>query len=92
MFSMGIAGAFGRISNTAEYGAYLTGPRVIGEASKAAMDEVLAEVRSGAFVRQLMADYDAGSPDLLARRTALGQRPIEAVGRHLGVVASKAKG
>ena len=51
-----------------------------------------AEVRSGAFVRQLMADYDAGSPDLLARRKALGQRPIEAVGRHLGVVASKAKG
>ena len=92
MFSMGIAGAFGRISNTAEYGAYLTGPRVIGEASKSAMDEVLAEVRSGSFVRQLMADYDAGSPDLLARRKALGERPIEAVGRHLAEATAKAKG
>ncbi len=90
MFSMGIAGAFGRISNTAEYGAYLTGPRVIGEASKAAMDEVLAEVRSGAFVQRLMADYDAGSPDLTARRAALGRRPIEAVGAHLDRVARRA--
>ena len=91
MFERGIAGAFAKISNTAEYGAYLTGPRVIGEASTAAMDTVLAEVRSGAFVRTLMADYDAGSPDLLARRKALGQRPIEAVGAHLANVAAKAR-
>ena len=90
MFSMGIAGAFGRISNTAEYGAYLTGPRVIGDASRAAMDEVLAEVRSGAFVQRLMADHDAGSPDLLARRQALARRPIEAVGAHLEKVARRA--
>lgn len=92
MFERGIAGAFGRISNTAEYGAYLTGPRVIGEASRAAMDEVLGEVRSGAFVRRLMADYDAGSPDLLARRAALGERTIEAVGAHLAEVAEKGRG
>lgn len=91
MFERGIAGAFGRISNTAEYGAYLTGPRVINEQSRQAMDDVLAEVRNGAFVRRLMADHDAGSPDLLARRRALGQRPIEAVGAHLADVAKKAK-
>jgi ketol-acid reductoisomerase len=91
MFERGIAGAFAKISNTAEYGAYLTGPRVIGEPSRAAMDAVLSEVRSGAFVRTLMADYDAGSPDLLARRTALGERPIEAVGAHLAAVAAKAE-
>lgn len=90
MFERGIAGAFAKISNTAEYGAYLTGPRVIGEASRAAMDDVLAEVRSGAFVKTLMADYDAGSPDLLARRRALGERTIEGVGAHLNAVASKA--
>ena len=91
MFERGIAGAFGRISNTAEYGAYLTGPRVIGEASRAAMDEVLGEVRSGAFVKRLMADYDAGSPELLARRRALGERTIEAVGAHLTEVAEKGR-
>ena len=83
MFERGIAGAFAKISNTAEYGAYLTGPRVIGPASRAAMDEVLAEVRSGAFVHKLMTDYDAGSPDLLARRAALGERPIEITGKRL---------
>ncbi|MFN4092013.1 MAG: ketol-acid reductoisomerase [Brevundimonas sp.] len=91
MYERGIAGAFGRISNTAEYGAYLTGPRVIGPESRAAMDTVLDEVQSGAFVDRLMADYDAGSPDLLARRKALGERTIEAVGAHLNTVAAKAK-
>ena len=90
MFERGVAGAFDRISNTAEYGAYLTGPRVIGAASRAAMDDVLAEVRDGSFVRRLMADYDAGSPELLARRSALGERVIESVGTHLAKVARKA--
>ncbi len=89
MYERGIAGAFAKISNTAEYGAYLTGPRIIGEAAHTAMDTVLAEVRSGDFVRTLMADYDAGSPDLLARRKALGQRTIETVGAHLQAVAAK---
>lgn len=90
MHQMGVAGAFGRISNTAEYGAYLTGPRVINDASRAAMDEVLAQVRDGSFVRRLMADYDAGSPDLLAHRQALGRRRIESVGAHLTDVARAA--
>ncbi|MBA4804046.1 MAG: ketol-acid reductoisomerase [Brevundimonas sp.] len=92
MHRLGPAGAFARISNTAEYGAYLTGPRVIGAPSRAAMDEVLAEVRSGAFVKRLMADYDAGSPELLARRRALGERAIEAVGRRLEATARAAGG
>ena len=91
MHTLGPAGAFARISNTAEYGAYLTGPRVLGEPSKAAMDGVLTDVRDGSFVKRLMADYDAGSPDLLANRKALGQRPIEAVGTHLTDVAGRAK-
>jgi len=90
MFERGIAGAFGKISNTAEYGAYLTGPRIIGEPSRAAMDTVLAEVRDGSFVKRLMADYDSGSPDLLARRKALAGRTIETVGAHLNAVAAKA--
>ena len=90
MYERGIAGAFARISNTAEYGAYLTGPRIINAASRDAMDQVLAEVRDGRFVKALMADYDAGSPDLLARRKALGERVIEGVGTHLNAVAQVA--
>jgi ketol-acid reductoisomerase len=91
MYERGIAGAFAKISNTAEYGAYLTGPRVIGEASRTAMDQVLGEVQDGSFVRRLMADYDAGSPHLLARRRALGDRTIESVGRGLTAVSARAK-
>jgi ketol-acid reductoisomerase len=88
---LGPAGAFARISNTAEYGAYLTGPRVIGEPSRAAMDEVLAAVRSGGFVKRLMADYDAGSPELLSHRRALSERLIEATGARLNAVAANAE-
>jgi len=91
MFERGVAGAFEKISNTAEYGAYLTGPRVIGAASRGAMDQVLQEVQSGDFVQRLMRDHDAGSPDLLARRAALRERRIEAVGAHLKAVADWAK-
>ena len=71
LWELGMSGGFAKISNTAEYGAYLTGPRVINHASKAAMQDVLKDVQSGDFVRRLMADYDAGSPDLLARRQTL---------------------
>ena len=90
MYERGIAGAFAKISNTAEYGAYLTGPRVIGEASLKAMDGVLSDVRDGSFVKRLMADYDAGSPELLAHRAALGRRTIETVGARLAQVAKAA--
>lgn len=90
LHQLGPAGAFARISNTAEYGAYLTGPRVIGAPSLATMDTVLAEVRDGSFVRKLMVDYDAGSPQLLAHRRALAARQIESVGNHLQTVATAA--
>ena len=91
IFERGIAGAFEKISNTAEYGAYLTGPRVLGEESRAAMDQVLAEVRSGAFVQRLMADFDAGSPELKRLRAETAAHPIEAAGRRLAEVAAGAK-
>ncbi|MDO1558218.1 ketol-acid reductoisomerase [Brevundimonas sp. 2R-24] len=90
MVARGMAGAFERISNTAEYGAYLTGPRVVGDEARAAMDQVMAEVRSGDFVRRLMADYDAGSPDLMRLRQAFADHPIEAATRRLEDVAKDA--
>lgn len=90
MVDLGIAGAFGKISNTAEFGAYETGERVIGAPSKAAMDEVLKGVRDGSFVKRLMADYDAGFPELKARRARLGEHPIEAAGRTLRDISLKA--
>lgn len=87
LWELGMSGGFEKISNTAEYGAYLTGPRVIGDASKAAMQAVLKDVQSGDFVRRLMADYDAGSPDLLARRAALQDNRLDETKRYLDGVA-----
>ncbi len=78
LWELGMSGGFGKISNTAEYGAYLTGPRVINESSKAAMQAVLKDVQSGDFVRALMKDYDAGSPDLLRRRAELRGNLLDA--------------
>ncbi len=89
LWELGMSGGFAKISNTAEYGAYLTGPRVIGEASKQAMQDVLSDVQSGAFVKRLMADYDAGSPDLLGRRKALEDNRLDATKRYLDGVAGK---
>lgn len=91
MFERGIAGAFAKISNTAEFGAYKTGPRVIGPSSIQAMEDVLSDVRDGSFVKKLMEDYDAGSPELLRARAALGQKRIESVGAYLQEIALRAK-
>jgi ketol-acid reductoisomerase len=87
LWELGMSGGFAKISNTAEYGAYLTGPRVINETSKAAMQDVLKDVQSGDFVRRLMADYDAGSPDLLARRAALKDNVLDRTKDYLDGVA-----
>ena len=90
LWERGMSGGFEKISNTAEYGAYLTGPRIIGDASKAAMQDVLRDVQDGSFVRQLMADYDAGGPDLLARRTALKDNLLDRTKTYLDGVARDA--
>ncbi len=90
LWERGMSGGFEKISNTAEYGAYLTGPRIIGEASKAAMDAVLKDVQSGDFVRTLMADYDAGAVDLKRRRAALADNALDQTKRYLDGVADKA--
>ena len=87
LWELGMSGGFEKISNTAEYGAYLTGPRIINDTSKAAMQAVLKDVQSGDFVKRLMADYDAGSPDLLARRAALKDNLLDQTKRYLDGVA-----
>jgi len=79
VFQHGLAGMLARVSNTAEYGAYLTGPRVIGPSVREAMREALAAIRDGSFVQALMADFAAGRPVALARRARAAAAPIEAV-------------
>ena len=71
------------VSDTAEYGDYLSGPRVIGDASKQAMRDILAEIKDGTFAQKLVADVEDGGKDLLARRRAGRDHQIERVGREV---------
>jgi ketol-acid reductoisomerase len=79
----GIAGMRESISSTARYGDLTRGRRVIGAATRQAMQEILAEIRSGQFADQWMAEHAAGKPKLteLARRDT--EHPIERVGARL---------
>ena len=83
MHARGIAGMRHSISSTAEFGDYRAGPRVINEASREAMREMLAEIRDGRFARALSAEAAAGFPTLAAGRAAAAAHPLEAVGARL---------
>ena len=88
IYAHGVAGMAERVSNTAEYGAYLTGPKLVGAGTRAALREVLASVTGGGFVRRLMADQAAGQPELRALRAAAAAHPIEETGRALRAAAA----
>ncbi len=77
----GIAGMHLAISNTAEYGEYVTGPRIIDARVKDAMRAVMADVQSGKFAAQWMAEHRAGAQNLAKMREAAAQHPIEGAGR-----------
>jgi ketol-acid reductoisomerase len=83
MYEGGIAKMRWSVSDTAEYGDYVSGPRVIDPHVKQNMQQTLAEVRDGTFAARFIADQDAGGPEF-ARLRAEGERhPIEEVGRRL---------
>jgi len=83
MIEGGIAKQRWSVSDTAEYGDYVSGPRVISPAVKENMQAVLADIQSGAFAARFIADQDAGGPEFKALRAKGEQHPIEAVGREL---------
>lgn len=85
----GIAGMHLAISNTAEYGEYITGPRIIDAHVKDAMRAVLADVQSGKFAQQWMAEHRAGGPKLAKHREAAAAHPIEAAGRTVRAMLNK---
>ena len=80
-------GGFGKmrnsISNTAEYGDYYAGPRVITADTKKAMEEILRRIQSGEFADEFLADYKAGQPFLKENRQKAADHQIEAVGKEL---------
>jgi ketol-acid reductoisomerase len=83
MYEGGIAKQRWSVSDTAEYGDYVSGPRVIDASVKARMGEVLADIRSGAFAQRFIEDQDAGAPEFQALRKAGESHPIEETGREL---------
>jgi ketol-acid reductoisomerase len=87
IYARGIAGMREAISNTAEFGALKGGSRIVTADTRTEMRRILREVRSGAFVRELIEDAEAGYPRLRLSRDQAAAHPIEAVGaaiRNLG--------
>ena len=83
MWEGGIAKQRWSVSDTAEYGDYVSGPRVIDPRVKENMKAVLADIQSGAFAERFIGDQDAGAPEFKALREKGAQHPIEATGRTL---------
>jgi|ERR1043166_235512 ketol-acid reductoisomerase len=83
MHRRGIAGMYGAISNTAEYGAYRSGPRVIDAHVRTQMAKVLADVQSGKFAREWMTENASGGREFERLRAGAADHPIEAVGHRL---------
>jgi ketol-acid reductoisomerase len=83
MFQGGIADMRYSISNTAEYGDIVSGPRVINESSKAAMKEILKEIQNGKFAKDFILEGMAGYPRMTAERACLYNHPLEVTGRRL---------
>jgi ketol-acid reductoisomerase len=83
IYEGGIANMNYSISNTAEFGEYVTGPRIVTDETKAEMKRVLTDIQQGKFVRDFMLENAAGQPYLKARRNLIGEHPIEEVGARL---------
>ena len=83
MYEKGLAGMRYSISNTAEYGDYTRGKRVISEDTRAAMREILAEVQSGDFAREWIAENRAGQENFKRMRAEQADTQIEHVGSEL---------
>jgi ketol-acid reductoisomerase len=83
MYEKGLAGMRYSISNTAEYGDYTRGKRVITEETRAAMREILAEIQSGDFAREWIAENRAGQENFLRMRAEQADTQVEHVGGEL---------
>jgi ketol-acid reductoisomerase len=91
MYEGGIAKQRWSVSDTAEYGDYVSGPRIIDDSVKQRMVETLADIKSGAFAARFIADQDAGAPEFKRLRAEGEQHPIEATGRELRKLMSWVK-
>jgi ketol-acid reductoisomerase len=71
------------ISNNAEYGEYVTGPKVVTDATRAAMRQCLKDIQTGEYAKSFILENKAGAPTLISRRRLTAEHPIEVVGEKL---------
>jgi ketol-acid reductoisomerase len=83
IYEGGIANMNYSVSNTAEYGEYVSGPRVVDASVKARMKEVLADIQEGRFARDWMLENQVGQTSFKAMRAKSAAHPIEEVGEKL---------
>ena len=83
MYEGGIANMNYSISNNAEYGEYVTGPKVINEESRWAMREALKNIQNGEYAKKFILEGMANYPEMTARRRLNAEHPIEVVGAKL---------
>ena len=83
IYEGGIANMNYSISNNAEYGEYVTGPRVVTEQTKNAMRQALKDIQTGEYAKSFILENKAGAPTLQSRRRLTAEHPIEVVGGKL---------
>jgi ketol-acid reductoisomerase len=83
IYEGGIANMNYSISNNAEYGEYVSGPRVVTAESKKAMKQILTDIQTGEYAKSFIIENHAGAPTLLSRRRLMAEHQIEVVGEQL---------
>jgi ketol-acid reductoisomerase len=83
IYEGGIANMNYSISNNAEYGEYVTGPRVVTEETKKAMKQCLKDIQTGEYAKSFILENKAGAPTLISRRRLTSEHQIEQVGEKL---------
>jgi len=83
IYEGGIANMNYSISNNAEFGEYVTGPRIINDESKKVMRKVLEDIQTGEYAKAFILENRAGAPTLLSRRRMMSEHQIEVVGEKL---------
>ena len=83
IYEGGIANMNYSISNNAEYGEYVSGPKIVNEETKNAMRRMLKDIQTGEYAKSFILENRAGAPTLLSRRRLMGEHQIEVVGEKL---------
>jgi ketol-acid reductoisomerase len=83
IYEGGIANMNYSISNNAEYGEYVTGPKIVTDETRTAMRQALKDIQTGEYAKSFILENRAGAPTLLSRRRLTAEHPIEVVGEQL---------